>query len=258
MFVFFKNLKKQYLVVFLMSVSVVFSGSLIAPIEQRFISTLTENSAFMGLTFVFGNFSLAVIALFFARLSRKYGKNKFIVLGAAMGIIFPLVYATSTNVFQYMGGKLVYGFAGAAMGPLLIAYLQEHLSAEKNQGKLLGYLYSAQSIAGSFGAIFGGFIADKYFLGAPYFMQFFVLLIPFFLAVKFFGKEEADKKFNSEHPKPYFSLNGNKINKYNYLFGVRYILSKAIFVVPFNFRIPIQNELGRKNNFISIDCYFFY
>ncbi len=186
----FQNLKKQYLIVFLMSVCVVFSGSLIAPIEQRFISSLTENSVLMGIVFMIGTLSISVISLLLARLSRIYGKNRLIMAGAMLGIIYPLIYATSTNVLQYAGGKLIFGFAGAAMGPLLIAYLQEHLSNEKDQGKLLGYLYSAQSIAGSLGAILGGFLADRYFLSAPYYAQFAILLIPFFLAVLFFNKKE--------------------------------------------------------------------
>lgn len=222
----FRNLKKQYLVVFLMSISVVFSGSLIAPIEQRFISSLTENSVLMGFTFTLGTLSLSLIALIFARLSRTYGKNKFIIAGAALAIVYPLIYATSTNILQYMGGKMIFGFAGAAMGPLLIAYLQEHLSTEKNQGKLLGYLYSAQSIAGSFGAILGGFVADRYFLGAPYYLQFLVLLIPFFLALKFFGKEKEEIKKSEK--------------KYNYLFGIKYILSKPYLVYRFLFEIPFR------------------
>ncbi|MCK5490223.1 MAG: MFS transporter [Candidatus Pacebacteria bacterium] len=226
MFKIFQNFKKEYLIVFLMSISVVFSGSLIAPIEQRFISSLTENSVLMGLTFALGTLSLSLIALIFARLSRIYGKNKFIIAGAALGIVYPLIYATSTNILQYMGGKMIFGFAGAAMGPLLIAYLQNHLSTEKNQGKLLGYLYSAQSIAGSFGAIFGGFVADRYFLGAPYYLQFAVLLIPFFLALKFFGREKEEIKKSEE--------------KHNYLFGIKYILSKPYLVYRFLFEIPFR------------------
>jgi len=224
-FSFFHNLKKQYLVVFLMSVCVVFSGSLIAPIEQRFISTLTENSVLMGFVFTLGTLSLSIVALIFARLSKTYGKNRLIIAGAFLGIVFPLVYATSTNILQYMGGKMIFGFAGAAMGPLLFAYLQEHISTEKNQGKLLGYLYSASSIAGSMGAILGGFFADRYFLGAPYYLQFFILLIPFFLALKFFNYKEEIKTSKEKH---------------NYLFGIKYILSNPYLLYRFLFEAPFR------------------
>ena len=238
MFSFLRNLKKEYLVVFLMSISVVFSGSLIAPIEQRFISSLTENSALMGFTFMLGTLSLSVVALIFARLSRTYGKNKFIIAGAALGILYPLIYASSTNILQYIGGKMIFGFAGAAMGPLLIAYLQEHLSTEKNQGKLLGYLYSAQSIAGSFGAILGGFVADRYFLGAPYYLQFVVLLIPFFLALKFFSGKKEEKEPSSEASE-LGSFSSPK-KHHGYSFGIKYILSKPYLVYRFLFEIPFR------------------
>lgn len=227
----FQNLKKQYLVVFLMSVCVVFSGSLIAPIEQRFISTLTESSVLMGFAFTLGTLSLSIVALIFARLSRTYGKNRLIIAGAFLGIIFPLVYATSTNILQYMGGKLIFGFAGAAMGPLLFAYLQERISTEKNQGKLLGYLYSASSIAGSMGAILGGFFADRYFLGAPYYLQFFILLIPFFLALKFFNHKEEIKTSKEKH---------------NYLFGIKYILSNPYLLYHLILEFPFKMNWGVK------------
>ena len=236
---FIKNLKKEYLVVFLMSVSVVFSGSLIAPIEQRFISSLAENSALMGLVFAMGALSLTVFALIFGRLSRTYGKNKFIIIGAALGILYPLIYATSTNVFQYMGGKLIFGFAGAALGPLLVAYLQEHLSKSNNQGKLLGYLYSAQSIAGSLGAIIGGFVADRYFLGAPYYLQFVILLVPFFLALKFFGGKNLKGELNSKYSKSN-SFSKSNSEKHSYLFGVKYLFSNPYLLYHLILEIPFR------------------
>ena len=231
MFSFLKNLKKEYIIVFLMSISIVFSGSLIAPIEQRFISSLTESSVLMGFTFMLGTLSLSVTALIFGRLSRTYGKNKFIIMGAALGILYPLIYASSTNILQYMGGKLIFGFAGAAMGPLLMAYLQEHLSKSDNQGKLLGYLWSAQSIVGSFGAIIGGFLADKYFLGAPYYLQFVILFVPFFLALKFFGRTK-------ETVEPNFATSSKK--QYSYLFGVKYIFSKPYLLYHLILEIPFR------------------
>ncbi len=229
---FIQNLKKEYLVVFLISISVVFSGSLIAPIEQRFISNLAENSVLMGLVFAMGTLSLTVFALIFGRLSRIYGKNRFIIAGAALGILYPLIYATSTNIFQYMGGKLIFGFAGAALGPLLVAYLQEHLSKSNNQGKLLGYLYSAQSIAGSLGAIIGGFVADKYFLGAPYYLQFVILLVPFFLALKFFGGKKNEVQPRVPEVEPHFS--------HSYLFGVKYLFSKPYLLYHLILEIPFR------------------
>ena len=234
----FKNLKKEYLIVFLISISVVFSGSLIAPIEQRFISGLVENNVLMGLVFAMGALSLSVFALIFGRLSRKYGKNRFIIIGAALGILYPLIYATSTNILQYMGGKLIFGFAGAALGPLLLAYLQEHLSGLKNQGRLLGYLWSAQSIAGSFGAIIGGFVADKYFLGAPYYLQFAVLLIPFLLVIKFFGRKEKITEPDSESPE--LSSASSSREHHSYLFGVKYLFSKPYLLYHLILEIPFR------------------
>ncbi len=227
---FFKKAKKEYLIVFIMSVCIVLSGSLIAPIEQRFISSITDNKILMGSAFTLGTLSVAIISLIFARFSKKYGKNRLIILGAMMGIVYPLIYATSTNILQYMGGKIVFGFAGAAMGPLLIAYLQDHLFRSNDQGKLLGYLYSAQSITGSVGAIIGGFIADRYFLAAPYFLQFFILIVPFVLALKYFNKKEE-----IIHQKT--ASSGSDLK---YILSNPYLIYRFILEIPFRLSWSVE------------------
>jgi len=127
---------------------------------------------------------------------------------------------------------MVFGLAGAAMGPLLFAYLQEHLSTEKDQGKLLGYLYSAQSVVGSLGAIFGGLVADKYFLGAPYYLQFVVLLIPFFLALKFFGEKKKEIQPRVFEVESRFS--------HSYLFGIKYILLNPYLLYHLILEVPFK------------------
>lgn len=227
---FLRGVQKDYLIVLVMSVSVVFSGSLIAPIEQRFISSLTKDTPLMGFVFTMGTLSIALISLIFARLSKKYGKNKLIIIGAALGIIYPLIYATSTNIFQYIGGKIIFGISGAAMGPLLAAYLQECLFTSENKGKALGYLYSLQSVAGSAGAIFGGILADKYSLGFPYYVQAMILAIPFILAVKFMKREET--KVNSPTTDYFFII--------KYIFSNPYLVYHLILEIPFKMNWAVK------------------
>ena len=193
---------------------------------------MAQNNILMGFVFALGTLGISLLSIFLGRLSRTYGKNKLIVAGSLLGIVYPLVYATSANIFQYMGGKLIFAFAGAAMGPLLMAYLQDSLSASREQGKLIGYLYSMQSIAGGLGAIIGGFLADKYFLAAPYYLQSVVLFLPFVLALVFLkGKEK---------------INGIKTRKSDYFFGLRYILSRPYLLYHFILEFPFKMNWAAK------------
>lgn len=85
------------------------------------------------------------------------------------------------NVFHIYGVKFTWAIAAIATGPVLAAYLQDILEPFADKGKYFGYVYSAQSISGSIGALVGGYIAATYGLGAPFYLvaAVYVFLLAF-------------------------------------------------------------------------------
>lgn len=155
-------MKKEFFIATILSALLVFAGSLLAPVEVRFVESITKSTTISGL--LFGGASLALIALsyYIAKLSRRIGRRRTIVLGTVFGIVFALLYASVVNTLGILGVKFAWAFAVAATNPILAAYIQKVLVGNNQKGKFFGYYYAVQSIAGSAGAFLGGYIFALY------------------------------------------------------------------------------------------------
>ncbi|MFC1663082.1 MFS transporter [Patescibacteria group bacterium] len=163
-----QNIKKQFFIFGSIATLISAAGYLIAPVEVRFLSSLTDNKILIGLTFALGSFFFAVLSLFLGRLSDKHGRGRFIIAGAFFSIIAPLLYAATINIFQYMGIKFIWALGGVALGPILISQMQDIIQGHPKRGQLMGTLYSVQAITGSGGAFLGGWLSEKYSFQAAY------------------------------------------------------------------------------------------
>lgn len=211
---------KLFAVITIISTMLMVGGYFLAPIEARFISTLTDNKTLVGMAFSAGTVFFAIFSFIIGRLSVRYGKARLITTGAILSVIYPLLYASSINVFQYMGFKIAGAFAGAATGTLLGAYLQDSISKSKSQGKLIGIFHSVHAIAGSFGAILGGYISDSFSLKAPYYAEAIFFIIPAILAIYYIGFN--DKKSETAQIK--------KDDKRSLFFSIGYITRRPELV----------------------------
>lgn len=144
------------------------AGYLIAPIEVRFLSSLTNSSVLIGLTYALGMVAFGLFSIWLGRLSDRKGRWWFILLGCVLGICFSLVYATAINIYQYMGGRFIWAFSSATTGPLIMAALQQSMSKLSNKGSMIGIVYGVQSIAGAAAAYAGGLLTDRFSFMVPY------------------------------------------------------------------------------------------
>ena len=159
------------------------AGYLIAPIEVRFLSSLTSDTVLVGLTFAIGSVLFGILSLWLGRLSDRFGRRRFILIGLSLGILYPLMYASTVNIFQYMGFKFVWAFSAVATGPIFMAYLQDLLSKMKNQGHYMGMLYSIQSISGAGASLLGGYLSDTYSIILPFLLMSVVFVAASLIAV---------------------------------------------------------------------------
>ena len=148
----------------------VLAGSLIAPIEARYIQSFSSNPLVVGSVFGMGSVFFAFLSYWVGRLSDSLGRKRTILIGLAFGILYAVLYSLVLNVFQIYGVKFAWAVAAIATGPVAAAYLQDFLEPFKNKGVYFGYVYSAQSISGSVGALAGGYVAAAYGLKAPFYL----------------------------------------------------------------------------------------
>lgn len=159
----------------------VFAGSIIAPIEARYIESFTQSSFVTGTVFGVSAIFVAFLSFFLGRLSDKWGRKKVMLFGLGLGVISALLYSIVFNVFQIYGVKFAWAFSAVATGPLIAAYLQDFLEPFAKKGVYFGYLYSAQSISGSAGALLGGYFAHTFGLRAPLLALACIFVALFFL-----------------------------------------------------------------------------
>ena len=210
-----------------------FAGYFIGPIEVRYISSLTDNPTLVGATYAIGTIFLAILGLWLGRLSDSFGRNNFLVVGCALGVIYPLLYANTYNVFQYMGVKFIWAFSAVATGPIFMAYLQDLLKGFKNKGQMIGILYSVQSITGAVAAFIGGYLSDAYGITTPYIAMsavFFLAAIISFYHLGFSKKIPTKKKQE----------------KRDMLFGVRYLFARPELVLYLVHNVATSLSWGSK------------
>ena len=213
-----KKLKEFIIGAIIISLATV-AGYLIAPIEVRFLYTLTNNSTLIGLTYAIGSILFGILSIWLGRLSDKFGRNRFIILGCLLGVIYPLLYASTYNIYQYMGVKFVWAFASVTTGPIFMAYLQDLLTHIKKQGQYIGIVFSLQSIFGAGAAFIGGYLSDKFNFIVPYVLMSVIFALATIIAF-FELRYKKAPKIHENKPK-------------GLLFGVKYIFKKPALIFHF-------------------------
>lgn len=214
---------------------------LLAPIESRFVSSLTDDPTLVGVTFAVGTAAFSILALVMGRLADKFGRQRVAVWGLGLGVFYPLLYASAANVFLYMGVKVAWAITAVAVGPVLLAFLQDLVSHHKNRGHLMSLMYGAMSLSGAIGHFAGGYIAGLFDLRAPYYLlsglYFIILLIaiPTLLSRTARNVEIAHQE-DEDHGLDTQSL----------LFGIRYIFKKPILVYYFILNSTFAMNYGIK------------
>lgn len=189
------NLKHLALIASVSSLGV-FAGSLIAPIEARYIDSITNSPVLTGSVFGVGSVFFAFLSVYIGRLSDQLGRKRVILVGLIVGLVYAVLYSLVLNVFQLYGVKFAWAFSAVATGPVLAAYLQDFLAPFKNKGRYFGYVYSAQAISGSLGAVVGGYVATKFGLAAPLLVLAGVYAVMFFVA--FFVLPKGNERSEEE------------------------------------------------------------
>ena len=195
------------------------AGYLISPIEVRFLSTLTNNPSLIGLTYAVGSILFGLFSIWLGRLSDKFGRNRFIIIGCILGIIYPLLYASTYNIYQYIGVKFIWAFTSVSTGPIFMAYLQDLMTHIKKQGQYIGIVFSLQSIFGAGASFLGGYLSDKFSFVIPYILMSVIFALATIIALYELKFKKSPKIEKTQHK--------------GILFGLKYIFKKPALIFYF-------------------------
>ncbi len=182
----------------------VFAGSLIAPVEARYIESFSDNPVIVGSVFGVGSIFFVLLSYWIGRYSDTHGRKRTILVGLFFGVVYSILYSLVLNTFQIYGVKFAWAISAAATGPVLAAYLQDFLETVKSKGQYFGYIYSAQSISGSAGALIGGYVADAYGLKFPFLILIATYVALFIIVSLFLPTNNRVKTETDEQKKSLF------------------------------------------------------
>jgi MFS family permease len=183
------------------------AGYMIAPIEVRFLQTLTDNTTLIGLTYATGTIFFSLLSIWLGRLSDKFGRNRFLIVGCGLGVLYPLLYASTVNIFEYMGVRFVWAFSAVATGPIFMSYLQDLLEGMRRKGWYMGMVYSMGAILGAGAQFLGGVLSDQYGFRTVYIAMSGVFLLTALISLKELGFKKKELKNDEYEPRHlFFSL----------------------------------------------------
>ncbi len=197
------------------------AASILAPVEVRFLETLTRDTTLIGarysvLALFFGIFSLII-----GRLSSIYGKKPFVIIGSILAVVYPLLFASSAGIYQYLMFAIIAAFAGASFEPIFSAIIQDALKKVRACGKYMGFYFALSAISGSIGAFIGGAVADAYGLKAPFYAVTIVEAIAAVFAIGFIIRYKEGKKSPVKQQEP---------DKKDILFSLKYIAKDPVLI----------------------------
>lgn len=169
----------------------VFGASLIAPVEARYIQSITDNPAITGTVFGVGSLAFVLLSFWLGRLSDRFDRKNILLLGLLVGVLYAIFYASAMSVLVLYGVKFAWAVSAVAIGPVMATYLQNFLSPYEKKGKYFGYVYAAESIAGSAGALLGGYVASVSSLEMPFYVLAVAYLCMLFMVMVFLPSAKA-------------------------------------------------------------------
>ncbi|OQB06453.1 MAG: putative transporter [bacterium ADurb.Bin212] len=208
---------------------------MIGPIEVKYIQTLTDSGFLIGLSYAVGTVVFALLSVWLGRHSDRAGRRNYIIVGLALGVLHPLLFASVFNMMQFIGVKIVWAAASVATGPIFMAHIQHTLSGVKNKGSLVGAMFAVQSALGAGSSIIGGYVADLYGLKAPYYLMtavFVITLIYAMIALEK-GKNIPDEKVDAS-------------DKRHLLDGIHYVFKRPALIYYFIYNAATSINWGIK------------
>ncbi len=209
---------REIVVLILISGFGVLAGSLLAPVEAIYLNTLTDHKTLLGLTFAIGTLSIFLFSIYISRLEHKFNRKKLALLGFGAGLMYPIIYATSFNIFQYMFGRVSWAFAAVISGIMIDALFQDFISKKKNIGEIAGIRSSVGAICGTSGAVVGGYLADGYGLKIPYYFVIVIYILLLTIFISFVYNKIDEKPREKEHKKFHIRESLRDIIKHPFLF----------------------------------------
>lgn len=134
---------------------------IIAPLLPLYAENMGATGIWIGVIFAGFSISRAIFLPIIGGLSDRIGRKLFICIGLFIYAIISLGYIWADTVSQLTAVRLIQGAAAGMIIPIAQAYVGD-ISPEGEEGRWMGYFYTAFFTGFGFGPLMGGTLTDHF------------------------------------------------------------------------------------------------
>ncbi len=143
-------------------------------------------AAGLSLGLIFSGFSVArfIFMPIIGRLSDRFGRKPFIIVGLALFAAFSLAYLRVSSLWGLIAVRTLHGAASGMVVPVAQAYIGD-ISPKGREGRTMGTFMVSLFTAFGIGPLLGGPLADRFGLSAPFYAMGLLTGVALVLALLF-------------------------------------------------------------------------
>lgn len=167
--------RKPLFVLFIAIFTVMMGFGVVIPAMPYYARTLQGDAVFIGA--MMASYSLAqfLVAPFWGRLSDRYGRKPFLILGLVGFAVSFLWFGLANSLPGLMAARTLGGLLSAAALPAAFATVSD-VTTEENRAKGMGVVGAAMGLGMVFGPAIGGWLGH-YGLSVPFFVASAIALL---------------------------------------------------------------------------------
>lgn len=156
----------------------------IMPLMPIYAEQMGASGFLLGLIFAAFSIARVIFMPLFGKLSDRYGRKPFIVIGLAIQVVSAVAFYFSLQPYHLLFTRFFQGLAGALVLPIAMALVGE-ISPRDRESAYLGYFSVALYVGFGSGPLLGGLISDHWSIQVN-FVMLGLFCLAAFLGVLFF------------------------------------------------------------------------
>ena len=170
---------------------------IVAPLLPLYAEDLGASGIWIGIIFSGFALSATIVTPIAGRLSDRWGRKLFLLIGLLSSSIVSLGYIWADNALHLTLVRLIHGAVSSIIMPVAHAYIGD-ISPEKEEGEWMGYLNAAFFTGLGIGPFIGGILSDHFSMSAAFLTMGSLNLLAFLIVASLLP--EIKPKKTSSHP----------------------------------------------------------
>jgi DHA1 family multidrug resistance protein-like MFS transporter len=163
-------IKKVFPFLAIATFSSLIGATIIIPVVPIFIERLDLTGIWVGALFAVYSGTRVLLAPLIGRLSDKFGRKPFIILGLAINIVTSLTYIWADAGWQLLLVRILHGTGAAMVYPIALGYIGD-LTPVGSEGKWMGYFNATVFTAFGIGPLLSGLLIDNFGFSVPFYVM---------------------------------------------------------------------------------------